>query len=132
LVEDFFWSILSHQDHTDLRLLRGKGNGTLWQTVPQSILEAMTFMEGKGGVAKAERLSSDPSLTNTIQSITRDLEGAAPLTVKAPSHFLVPMVSMELFVVNTEHPLYARAIAWPKLVKIWAALRTDDVSGVLP
>jgi hypothetical protein len=102
------------------------------KTVPQSILEAMAFMEDKGGVAKTERLSLDPSLTNTIQSITRDLERAAPLTVKAPSHLLVPMVSMELFVVNTEHPLYARAFAWLKLVKIWAALRTDDVSGLLP
>jgi hypothetical protein len=89
-------------------------------------------MEDKGGFAMHDKLSPDPSLLNTIRGMTKDLEKFSSLTVKAPPHLIVTMISLELYVCNVEHEAYTRAFAWLKLVKIWAALRTDDVAGLLP
>jgi hypothetical protein len=102
------------------------------RTVPQSVLDSLAFMEDKGGVARQDRLSLDPSLLNTIQCMTKDLEKYSTLTAKAPPHLIVTMISLELYVCNVEHEAYPRAFAWLKLVKIWAALRTDDVAGLWP
>eukprot|EP00973_Karenia_brevis_P026717 3687151-Karenia_brevis.AAC.1 len=39
---------------------------------------------------------------------------------------------MENSVVDTSQPRFLRAYAWLKLVRVWAALRADDVQGLLP
>ena len=33
---------------------------------------------------------------------------------------------------NEQHPLFLRGLAWVKLLKVWAALRFDDLKGLLP
>eukprot|EP00973_Karenia_brevis_P074098 10297328-Karenia_brevis.AAC.1 len=39
---------------------------------------------------------------------------------------------MEHFVANASHPLFLGAYVWLTLVRVWAALRADDVQGLLP
>ena len=45
---------------------------------------------------------------------------------------LVVAGAFELVVVDSSMPLFMRAFAWVKLVKLWAGLRTDDVQGIRP
>jgi len=89
-------------------------------------------MDDKGGVARQDRPSLDPSLLNSIQCMTKDLEKYSTLTAKAPPHLIVTMTSLELYICNVEHGAYPRAFAWLKLFKTWATLRTDDVAGPFP
>eukprot|EP00973_Karenia_brevis_P062711 8719634-Karenia_brevis.AAC.1 len=39
---------------------------------------------------------------------------------------------MELAVLDHHLPRYVRFFIWIKLVRLWAALRSDDVQGTLP
>eukprot|EP00969_Alexandrium_andersonii_P209704 9263291-Alexandrium_andersonii.AAC.1 len=39
---------------------------------------------------------------------------------------------MELLVMDEAAPQFVRAFAWVKFVKVWAALRSDDLQGLLP
>ncbi len=89
-------------------------------------------MDDKGGVSRQDRPSLDPSLLNSIQCMTKDLEKYSTLTAKAPPHLIVTMTSLELYICNVEHGAYPRAFAWLKLFKTWATLRTDDVAGPFP
>eukprot|EP00973_Karenia_brevis_P095340 12426869-Karenia_brevis.AAC.1 len=41
-------------------------------------------------------------------------------------------MAMELLVVDEGQLRYLRAYTWLKLVRVWAALRSDDVQGLLP
>eukprot|EP00973_Karenia_brevis_P018780 2573796-Karenia_brevis.AAC.1 len=42
------------------------------------------------------------------------------------------VASMELAVLDSSMPPMVRFIIWLKLVRIWAALRSDDLQGIIP
>jgi hypothetical protein len=120
---NFPTSIVQATDYVEERFGR-----TLPRTVPQSVPGSLAFMEDKGGIARQDRLFPDPSSLSTIRGMTKDLEKYSSLIVEAPPHLIVTMISLELYVCNVKHEAYPRAFAWLKLVKIWAALRTDEVA----
>ena len=101
-------------------------------TVPESILATLAFMEKAGGVASGERLADNQALKNVVNQATHDLQLVAPPTRKAP---LVPIMligSLELMVADDSAPIYARGLAFYKLLKIWASCRSNDLSGLNP
>ena len=63
---------------------------------------------------------------------THDLEIGAPPTRKAPLLPLVMVGSLELMVVDVRAPLYARGLAFCKLLKLWTACRTSGLCGLNP
>ena len=101
-------------------------------TVPESILATPAFMQKAGGVASGERLADNQALKNVVNPATHDLRFVAPPTRKAP---LVPIMligSLELLVADDNAPIYARGLAFYKLLKICASCRSNDVSGLNP
>ena len=59
------------------------------RTVPEAVLEALVFMEKKGGYDAGKRLADLPILKNCVNQATRDLRGRRPPTKKAP---LLPLM----------------------------------------
>ena len=102
------------------------------RTVPQAILVCLSFMEKAGGVRPEERFSTLPTLRNTVNQLTADLEAKAPPTRKAPMLPVSLIGAIELAVSDTSLPLYARAFAFYKLVKFWTASRSGDLTGLAP
>eukprot|EP00438_Fugacium_kawagutii_P004233 Skav224105 [mRNA] locus=scaffold3077:22397:23920:- [translate_table: standard] len=105
---------------------------SLQLTVPEAVLAALAFMEKVGSVAAAERLASAPMLRNFVNQATQDLEVGAPPKKSAPLLPVVLIGALELMVVCHREPLYARALAWYKLLKLWTASRAGDLSSLRP
>ena len=102
------------------------------RTVPEAVLAALAFMEKAGSVAAADRLASTPVLRNFVNQATQDLEVGAPPKKSAPLLPVVLIGSLELLVMCNSEPLYARALAWYKLLKLWTASRTGDLTSLRP
>eukprot|EP00973_Karenia_brevis_P027383 3775332-Karenia_brevis.AAC.1 len=92
----------------------------------------MQFLEEKGAVAPENQFGSMAALKNSVDSMTTELERYSSYTKKSPPLLRSMLAAMEHFVVDTSQPRFLRAYAWLKLVRVWAALRADDVQGLLP
>ena len=102
------------------------------RSVPSAILKSLAFMERVGGVPDTERFSAQAVVRNTVNQFTMELETGAPPKRKAPM-FLVAMISsLELAVSDRSLPIYMRGFAFYKLLKLWAACRSGDLSGLNP
>ena len=102
------------------------------RTVPSSILSALGFMEKAGGVALHDRMANQQTLKNMVNQGVMDLELNAPPTKKAPLMPLMLVGALELLVLDATQPVFARGLAWYKLLKVWTACRCHDMSGLSP
>lgn len=100
------------------------------RTVPSSILSALGFMEKAGGVALHDRMANQQTLKNMVNQGVMDLELNAPPTKKAPLMPLMLVGALELLVLDATQPVFARGLAWYKLLKVWTACRCHDMSGL--
>ena len=103
-------------------------------TVPEAILATVAFMEKAGGVGCGARLADNQALKNVVNQATHDLQDGAPPTRKAPAPLLPCMLigSLELLIADRSAPVFARGLAFYKLLKVWAACRSNDLSGLNP
>jgi hypothetical protein len=46
--------------------------------------------------------------------------------------FIAGIMALELYVLDEGMPLYKRGFAWTKLIRVWEAMRGDDIQGLLP
>ena len=95
-------------------------------SLPSQLLTALNFFEKVGGVPVASQLGSAPIVTGTVAAITAQLQ---PPPRKAPPFFISVIIALEHFVVSGA-PVFHRAIAWIRLIKVWSLMRTDDVTGI--
>ena len=102
------------------------------RTVPQSVLEAIAFVEERGGLPKEERVSMSEVINSMVADMTLRLSTFAPLTKKAPQLLSSIIMALELYVEEEDKPKYKRCYAWTKLLRLWTAMRADDVQGLLP
>jgi len=102
------------------------------RTVPDSWLSALGFMEEKGGYPLDKRFSLQPVVISTVRSIAASLATGAAPTRKAPALFVKVLISLELYICDVEQPRFLRGFAWLKLIKVWGALRTNDLQGICP
>ncbi|CAE8608117.1 unnamed protein product [Polarella glacialis] len=100
------------------------------KTVPAAAVAALRFFERVGEVE--DPIADSVLLLSTVSRLEVQLATNAAPAKKAPLYFLSMMVSMELIVACGDFPLYYRAFAWYKLVKVWASLRSDDCLGLRP
>ena len=89
-------------------------------------------MEKASGVAVRDRVSGEQVLRHFVDQSTMDLEGGAPPKRKSPLLPLKLLGALELLVVDSSQPLYARGLAFFKLLKLWTAARSHDLSGLNP
>ena len=102
------------------------------RTVPESFSITLGMLEQLGRVPETMRISDDPLWKGHIKSWTAELcEDAAP---RRPAEmFTVAMViALELVVMDSTEPIFARALSWVLLVMVWGAMRCDDVQAIIP
>lgn len=102
------------------------------RTVPNTMLAAISFMEERGGIASDDRCSTAGFIVSTVRDMSLRLAAGAPPTKKAPELHIRICVALEQYVLDDEKFLYPRVYAWVLLLKVWAALRTDDLAGISP
>ena len=100
--------------------------------MPNAILGCFAFMEKAGGVAPADKLSELAILRNTVNVITTELQAHAPPTRKAPMMPVSIIGATELAIADASLPLYMRAFAFYKLLRLWSASRASDLEGLDP
>ncbi|CAE8672430.1 unnamed protein product [Polarella glacialis] len=100
------------------------------KTVPATAISALRYFEKVGEVVCP--MADSALLLSTVSRLEVQLATNSAPTKKAPLYFLSLLVAMELFVACVDFPLYYRAFAWYKLVKVWASLRSDDCMGLQP
>ena len=99
--------------------------------VPRALLTSIGFIEQAAEVVEELRISRNPGVRNFL----REIECSAGwqtgrITKKASPFPLMVALSLEDLVMRKEEKNYVRWYAWVKLVKLWAALRWDDVQGI--
>ena len=100
-------------------------------THPRSTAAALHFMETAGAVPNAERLSDNPIWTRVIDSAAAKANTGKDERKQAPSMITNMLLSLELYVQNEGHSRYKRLLAWTRLLKIWACMRSDDIQGIV-
>ena len=100
------------------------------KTVLPNIVTTINFMEDVGGVAPEDRLDRQGLLSSALQELQLEVHQAnGPQPKKrALRLFLRLVIALEMTVMDEEIPPYHRGFAWLKLLKVWGALRADDLT----
>lgn len=115
-----------------LDYLKDVVDGGCCRTIPDSIAAALAFVEQAGDVPLADRFSQDVLWLRTLQSVKADLVRGNTQVSKAPQFTISMVLALELLVMDKHKPMYVRALAWLRLVKLWCSLRFSDTLGMLP
>ncbi len=83
-----------------------------------------------GGVPENDQLSEHKLWKGIIGESKARLQLGNTSIKKALPPTVAIMISLELFAVNFKGPLYLRAMAWLRLVRIWSGLRSKDSQGI--
>jgi hypothetical protein len=101
-------------------------------SMPERIAAMISFFEKAGAVLGPDRLSAHPLWLSAVRDTAARLAVDAPAPKKAATLPAIFIVAMEAAVHDEDHPLFKRFIAWVRLLKVWAALRSDDTEGLVP
>jgi hypothetical protein len=101
-------------------------------SMPERIAAMISFFEKAGAVLGADRLSAHPLWLSAVRDTAARLAVDAPAPKKAAMFPAIFIVAMEYAVHDKHYPLFKRFIAWVRLLKVWAALRSDDTEGLVP
>lgn len=99
---------------------------------PQSLIQALAWMERAGGVKPADQLAKEPLLLRTVDFVIGKLSLGADPAKQAPRLPILLLASMECFVCNKWMPQYLRYRAFTILFKVWGTLRQDDIQHLSP
>ena len=102
------------------------------RTEPSAFSDAVEFVEIRGGVTGDDMISRQRAFIRMVQDMTLLLSSTALPTAKPVAYMSVMVMALELYVGDSTLSAYKRAIAWVKLLRIWTAMRRDDVQGLLP
>ena len=101
------------------------------KTVPLNIAVTLQFMEKAGGIRAENQLSQHILWKGYIESATASAQVGRTTVKRAPMFTTAMIISLEILVCSPG-PRYRRAMAWLRLVKIWAGLRGGDCQGIDP
>ena len=111
----------------------GRYMGKSW---PNEVAATLAMMEKVAGFKKESCISDTSIWKGAVSSINLELQsirsGDQPAVKKAPQLPILHIIALELEVANTNQRMYFRLHCFIRLVKVWAALRTDDVFGICP
>eukprot|EP00971_Amphidinium_carterae_P335685 6471669-Amphidinium_carterae.1 len=99
------------------------------KTLPQDVWNALNLLEKTGN--SESMWSNQPFLKSHLKELTARCEESSPMTKQALPPTIAIIVSLELYV-TSDRPQFKRAMAWVRLLKLWACLRADDVQGIVP
>ena len=101
-------------------------------TVPQTFIQAASWVEKAAGYSDHDRLSSNPLIVKAVERISTLLTAGSRPKKQSPRIPCVIMAAAELYVMRESYPVFLRYSAWLLLVKIWASLRHDDMQHIVP
>jgi hypothetical protein len=99
---------------------------------PQSLIQALAWMERAGGVRAADQLSKEPLLLRTVDFVVGKLSQGMDPAKQAPRIPMLAIAAMEAYVCNKKMPIYLRYRAFTILFKVWATMRQDDLQQLTP
>ena len=93
-------------------------------------MAALSVLEDAGQVPTAQQICKDRLVVASSQSFGAEvLEGKTAKT-QAPPLTVAMLLSLEMYVVSSSNPKYARFLAWACLITVWACMRVSDLQGV--
>ena len=101
-------------------------------SIPNFICKAVAWFEKIAGFKEAELVATTRVVTQVRDYITEKLAAEAPPVRRAPRYPSVVIEALEATVIDTELSVGMRVMAWAKLLKIWGALRFDDMQKINP
>ena len=101
-------------------------------TFPRSLLAAVSWVESRAGGDPGARLSLDDGLKRTVDKATAEAEEGAKEQLRAPRFPVVVLGALEKLVLDTKVRVVLRVVAWARLVKVFGALRADDLQRIVP
>ena len=102
-------------------------------TVPRSITAAVSFWEEIGGVKMTRRIGNDDAIISIVNELKLELSSNVPKCRKTANQYLIAfIISWEVSVCDETVYETQRVRIWVKLVKVWCAFRTSDLSGIPP
>ena len=99
---------------------------------PGELQAALTVLEQVGRVPEDKRCSNDATWMAHLSSWKLELETRSRVPKPAKPYTVAILVSLEVFVMDEEHEVYFRFIAWTILLACWTSMRVDDIQNVLP
>ena len=101
-------------------------------SVPQSLLQAIVWVEKVAGLEDQDRVSLRPEVGRAFAAASSELGLTAPPTRRAPRFPVAILAAFEKYLMDGTNPDYLRGLAWIRLVKVWATLRYDDHTWLRP
>ena len=93
-------------------------------------MAALSVLEDAGQVPTNQQLCKNRLVVASAQSFGAEvLEGKTAKT-QAPPLTVAMLLSLEMYVVSSSNPKYARFLAWTCLVTVWACMRISDLQGM--
>ena len=99
---------------------------------PRSFGAALVWFESRGGVPVEEKLSNQDMVRKFLENAATQVTDGSAEIVKAPRFSLAMLVSLETLVADFKMPKALRVLAWARLVKVYGALRADDMQRIRP
>ena len=79
-----------------------------------------------------EKLSNQDMVRKFLENAATQVTDGSAEIVKAPRFSLAMLVSLETLVADFKMPKALRVLAWARLVKVYGALRADDMQRIRP
>ena len=95
---------------------------------PRSVLTALHWFESRSGLPLDSKIGKSETLKFIMEKTEQETPKQMEAVRRAPRFPLSLVAAMELAVSrNMELPAAARVVLWSRLVKIYGALRMDDL-----
>ena len=101
-------------------------------TVPNFICKAVAWFEKTAGFDTSDTVALSRAVIQIRDYLTEKLSADAPPVRRAPRYPAVAVEALESLVLDTNELVGMRIMAWVKLLKIWGALRYDDMQKIKP
>ena len=102
------------------------------RTIPGLIVKAVHWFEKIACFEVGERVSENRMVCQIRDYIVEQLSKDGPPPRRAPRYPAIVIEALETMVVTENAALGLRILAWAKLIKIWGALRFDDLQKIHP
>ena len=99
---------------------------------PAQLRSSLKWIEGRSGLPEADHLCKSSLLVRSFEQAEADMQAAGTDRRKAPRLPAVVVAALELLVCDWGAAPAARVVAWARLLKVYGALRADDLQRLAP
>ncbi|CAE7417306.1 unnamed protein product [Symbiodinium sp. CCMP2592] len=93
-------------------------------------MSSLSVLEDAGQVPLANQLCKDRLVVAASKGSEAEVHVGVTSKKQAAPLSVAMLLSLEIFVVSSGNPLYARCLMWACLVCVWACMRVSDLQGI--